>query len=275
MRIAQWRMSLINQKVVKLLYFGLFLVTTFLTGCIDVDVAIKLNKDGSGTVTETSLTKSDIDIGVEINGKKLPPTKAKPLDDFKVKMRIASYGGQVRLLSNEPSSSGDKVGYKAVFAFDDINQLRVPIDSNKGKDFYTFHHIKGKTTRLQILSTMDWLEESEKEPTTVEKKLTEAFASDPKAKELMNSIITGLQYAKWSIHLELPSQTIKSNALYQRGFFIDLVTMNFGQMGLSPDFEKLMTMQNVGKKPTEEEMMAMRIPGMRVDFQKDISIEYE
>lgn len=258
--------------VSQLLVSSFLLLTMLLTGCVDIDVAIKVNPDGSGTVTETMLSKRDM--GLKSNGKPVL-LQAKPLDDFKVAMKIAGYGGQVHLLSNQALSVGEMVGYKAVFGFEDINKLQIPIKPNAGKEIYTFRQTRDKTIRLDIFSTMDWLGESTKEPTVEEKNLAEAFVNDPKAKEFMNTILKGLKDANMSIHLEFAGQSIKSNAMYQQGQVIDLMKMDFNQMMQSPDFSKAMTIQNMGRKLTKEEIVAMKMPGMKVDFQKEISIEYQ
>ena len=251
---------------------ALLLFTMVLTGCVDVNVAIKINPDGSGTVTETVLVKSDI--GIKSNGK---PThlQAKPLDDSAVASKIISYGGQVNLISNLALNAGEKVGYRAVFGFDDINKLKVPIDPKNKKDFYTFQQTQGNTTRLNIYSTLDWLAESNIEPKADEKALSEAIVKDPKLNKQFNRVFKNLEDASFKIHVEFAGKIIKSNAMYQQGQIINLIFMDLNKIRHSTDLDELITIQNMGQKPTREQFMSKQIPGMEVDFQKEISIEYQ
>ena len=178
----------------------LLLFTMLLTGCVDVEVAIKLNPDGSGTVTETVLVKSDI--GLTTNGNPVH-LDAKPLDDAAVAIKVSSYGGHVYLISNRAFSAGGKVGYRAEFGFDDINKLKVPIDQKNNKDFYTFHQTQDKTTRLKVFSTMDWLADSNIEPKAEEQALYEAIVNDGKLKKHLDAVLKNLKDASFKIHLEL------------------------------------------------------------------------
>lgn len=263
---------MISNFLSRLLIRAHLLFTIVLTGCVDVEVAIKLNPDGSGTVTETVLVKSDI--GIQANGKPVQ-LQAKPLDSPSLATKVNSYGGEVYLISNRALNRGGKVGYRAEFGFDDINKLKVPIDQKNPKNFYTFQQVKGNTNRLSILSTLDWLGDTNIEP-KVEEALTDAIVNDPKFKNYLGTVFKNLQDASYKIHLELAGgKMIKSNAMYQQGQVINLINMDFNQMVHYPDFSEFLTMQNMGKKPTRYQLMSQRIPGMEVDFQKEISIEYQ
>lgn len=249
------------------------LVAMLLTGCYEIDVRIKVNIDGTGLVTETLKMNKDV---IKVNGK--PLEKSTPMSATEINERIKAYGGQVRLVSNEGILTEKSFGYKVVFEFDDVNKFRFSMKQWPRKDLsYNFKLTQGDSSILQITSNIDLFADAEKGLTAEEKKLKklrEELTNDPKFKELMKKNAEQLADARLSICVELGGKVLKSNAMYSQGSVIDLFSVDFNQIKLSQDFEKLMTMQNSGKL-TKDEYMKMRLPGVRVELQKEITVEYQ
>lgn len=264
----------VNRRV---LMAAVMLLSICLAGCIDEDVVVKVKPDGSGTVVERILIKSALFMK-DASGKPIS-TPAKPLSDYAVTMKIASYGGKVRLVSNQPVTDGGEVGYRAEFAFDDINQFKLPANPNAGigGDFYTFHQTTGATTRLQVINSKDWLPKSPEGKMPEERQIPEEEkkAEADAIKKLTADMVKMLDGAKISFRVEVEGKILQSNAQFQTDSGVDLMNMDFGLAAKSPDFEKTMAIGTGSIKPTREDLLAVHVPGLHMELQKEIFIEYQ
>ncbi len=102
-----------------------------LTGCINSTTLVKLKADGSGTVEQTTLVNvaamKSMMPGMQQSGQ-APPNLVNRAD---LERTAARMGKGVRLLSAEPTKNDSGFeGVKAIFEFDDINQVQVSQDPN-------------------------------------------------------------------------------------------------------------------------------------------------
>jgi len=109
----------------------LALVTSVaLTGCINSTTLVKLKTDGSGTIEQTTLVNvaamKSMMPGMQQSGQ--APNVVNRAD---LERTAARMGKGVRLLSAEPTKNDTGFeGVKAIFEFDDINQVQVSQDPN-------------------------------------------------------------------------------------------------------------------------------------------------
>ena len=97
--------------------------SVLLTACIDSSTLIKVKPDGSGTIEQTTLMNLGA-MKAMMPGQPNKPTG--PLLSTDELTRAAERMGKgVKLVSSEPIKNGDFEGTKAIFAFDDINQVQV------------------------------------------------------------------------------------------------------------------------------------------------------
>lgn len=100
-----------------------------LTGCINSTTLIKLNADGSGTVEQTTLMKVAA-LKAMVPGAD-PQMDGTGVNKADLERTAARMGKGVRLVSAEPTKgAGGFEGSKAIFAFDDINQIQVSMGPN-------------------------------------------------------------------------------------------------------------------------------------------------
>jgi hypothetical protein len=109
---------------------GVALAVT-LTGCINSTTLIKVKPDGSGTVEQTTLVNLAALKGM------LPPGASQTagpgmVSEAELKRTAEKMGKGVRLVSSTPVNEGGFEGVKAIFAFDDINQVQVNQDAAFG-----------------------------------------------------------------------------------------------------------------------------------------------
>ena len=161
-----------------------------LTSCIQIDTAVKVKQDGSGVIEETFLMKKDfldqMKKMVEGMAKSMNQTpsgegtagntqqgadsqnKAGGFDIFdeaKLKERVKDMGEGVTYLKGSKVVTDDFEGYRAVYAFTDINKVK--INQNAGekipsgpqqsgpaaegeKEYITFSFTKGRPAELLI-----------------------------------------------------------------------------------------------------------------------------
>lgn len=101
-----------------------------LTACIDSTTLIKVKPDGSGTVEQTTMMNMGA-MKAMMPGQANKPTG--PLLSTDELTRAAERMGKgVKLVSSEPIKNGNFEGTKAIFSFDDINQVQVSQDPPGG-----------------------------------------------------------------------------------------------------------------------------------------------
>jgi hypothetical protein len=107
----------------------LLVLTIALMGCFESIVHLRVNKDGSGTIEETvvisdafmELMKS---FGGEAEGEE-EEEEQEPIDEQELTEKAASMGEGVRYVSAEPVKTDRGSGYKAIYSFSDINDVRI------------------------------------------------------------------------------------------------------------------------------------------------------
>jgi hypothetical protein len=115
-------------RVVRLLL--VLVAATSLTACLNSTTLVKLKPDGSGTVEQTTLINM-----AALKGMNGAQTSAPMTNREELERTAARMGKGVRLLSTEPVKGANGFeGTKAIFSFDDINQVEVSQDPNIGGD---------------------------------------------------------------------------------------------------------------------------------------------
>ena len=205
-----------------------------LAGCINSTTLIKVNADGSGTVEQTTLMNvaslKAMMPGVAQNGQ-----GPNVLNKADLERTAARMGKGVRLLSAEPAKNASGFeGVKAIFAFDDINQVQVSQDpgmsgSTDGRmssqptkdDPVKFNLARnGGTSVLTIAFTDKPGGGGAKPPADA------GDVPDLTNPMMMNMIKTMFQGFKINIDLEVAGPIIKTNAEYVNGSRITLLEMD-------------------------------------------------
>lgn len=206
-----------------------------LSGCINSTTLIKVNADGSGTVEQTTLMNvaslKSMMPGMEKSGQ--APNIVNKADLERTASRM---GKGVRLLSAEPTKNAAGFeGVKAIFAFDDINQVQVSQDPNMGggsdgrlsteptkDDPVKFKLVRnGGTSVLSIAFTDKPGGGGSTTPSAAPGDMPDL--TNPM---MMNMIKTMFQGFKINIDLEVAGPIIKTNAEYVNGSRITLLEMD-------------------------------------------------
>lgn len=260
----------------------LALVTSVvLTGCINSTTLIKLKADGSGTVEQTTLMNvaamKSMMPGVPQSGQGPGVVNRADLERTAARM-----GKGVRLLSAEPAKNDNGFeGVKAIFEFDDINQVQVSQDPNAGG---------GADARLSTAPTRDDPVKFKLTRTGGTSLLTINFTDKPGGggdkpsqagdmPDLTNPMMMGmiksmLKGFKINIDLEVAGSIVKTNAEYVNGPRITLLEMDME--ALLADEAKFKALQ--GKLGPDASLSEVKpylkdIKGIKIDG-PSISVEF-
>jgi hypothetical protein len=246
-------------------------------GCINSATLIKLKPDGSGTVEQTTLVNSGA-LKAMMPGLNQPGQDAGGLINKADLERTAQRMGKgVRLLSADPAKSGTFEGVKAVFAFDDINQVQVsqdpgmsggasgsfaaPPPANESPVAFKLARTGGTSVLTIQLQDKPVAEGKPDAPTGG------PDMSDPQVMNMVKAMFEGFRIG---IDLEVAGSIVKTNAEYVNGPRITLLEMDMA--ALFADTEKLKALQSkVGPgaslssvKPYLKDIKGIKIDGPTV-----------
>ena len=267
--------------------FGLLLATTTLTACLNSTTLVKVKPDGSGTVEQTTLVNMAALKGMMGGAGK--QTGGPTINREDLERTAARMGTGVRLVSAE-TITGDNgfEGTKAIFSFDDINQIQISQDPSMSggtsgrlsSEPTAEDPVKFKLTRGAGTSTLT-INYIDKPPTSSEKPYPSPAGGDmPDLTNpmIMNMMKTMFQGFKVNIGLEVVGSIVKTNADYVNGSHITLLEMDV--MELLSDEAKLKALQSkIGARgPDSLSLSQVRpllkdIKGIKIDG-PTISVEF-
>lgn len=259
---------------------GVLIATFALTGCLNSTTLVKLKPDGSGTVEQTTLMNMAALKGMMPNGANQSPQG--PLMNKADLERTAQRMGQgVRLVSTEPIKGDNGFeGTKAVFAFDDINQIQISQEpggdsmpgggkSEQPVKFALTRNPSGTSTL-----TINFNEKQINDATAKPEMPARGDMPDLTNPMMMNMIKTMFDGFKINIALEVMGSIVKTNAEYVSGPRLTLLEMDMA--ALLADQDKLKALQGkIGPgasfsevKPYLKDIKGIKIdgPSIRVEF---------
>lgn len=140
----------------------------FFSGCLQVKTTVNLNNDGSGTIEEIITMKTEVINMMKEFVMAFDSTKSEEFNMFnetELKAKESSYGESVKYLSGEKIVVDGFEGFKAIYAFEDINKLKlnpIPVDKipfgdemdepeeKAAEDILKFNFKKGNPSVLEI-----------------------------------------------------------------------------------------------------------------------------
>lgn len=248
-----------------------------LSACLNSTTLVKLKPDGSGTVEQTTLMNVAALKGMMGNaGQQMD---AGPMMNKADLERTAQRMGKgVKLVSTEPIKNANGFeGTKAIFSFEDINQIEISQDPNlsgstdgkmapPGKSDspvkFNFTRNPGGTSTLTI-TLNDRPAGSAPKP---QEPATPGDMPDLTNPMMMNMIKTMFDGFKINIGLEVVGSIVKTNAEYVSGPQITLLEMDVAQ--LFEDEAKLKALQGKigpGASFSEVKPFLKDIKGIKVD----------
>ncbi len=266
--------------------FSLFSVISILfCGCLEVETTINLNKDGSGTIEEKVLMNSDF--AEMLSGFNLKDaedtTQSGKFTLFKpeeLRSDAKNYGEDVKYVSGKEIKENGREGYRAVYSFQNISQLKIDNDpsskvsvsqtnnqNKEPKEFITFAYSGSNPSELIIKMPKPNFDDSSE--TTVENKDT-TNANNPLAKEFMNL----MKDFRFALQLHINGNIKSTNATYVDGSNITLLDVAFDKLLQNKDkLEKLNNLKN--QNIDELRKLIKDVPGIKLELNESINVKYD
>lgn len=279
--------------------------------CFQVETVVKVRPDGSGTVEETFLMKKELlgqmeqmveamakgmeemvtdeETGGESNKARERQAKAEIFDFFneaKLKENAMQMGEGVTYLRGSKMATDDFQGYKALYSFADINKLKINqnpgekipaipqgngSDSQKSKKENIVFTFK-KGTPAELIIRLPRTSTGAKSKTAEDAQAaqhTEQPSEEAavQAKELFQGMRIALSVA-------VDGSIVETNATYREGSKITLLAVDFGKLTAMPELFKKFTESNLKSVEKSKELMK-QIPGIQVEFQEEIRVQFQ
>lgn len=267
-------------RVVRML--AVLFATTTLTACLNSTTVVKVKPDGSGTVEQTTLVNTAALKGMMPGAEK--QTGGPVINREDLERTAARMGKGVRLLSAE-KATGDPgfEGTRAIFEFDDINQIQIsqdpamsggtggrPSSEPTADDPVKFTFTRGATSSTLTINYIDRAPAGSVQPNPAGK----GDMPDLTNPMVMGMLKTMFQGFKINIGLEVVGNIIKTNAEYVSGPRITLLEMDVAE--ILSDEAKLKALQ--GKIGPDASLTQVKpylkdIRGIKIDG-PSVSVEF-
>lgn len=250
-----------------------------LAGCFAYDTTVRLAPDGSGTVEqELVLTGGMADM------MRFARTAEEEGEIDLCKEQDLGEG--VRLVSAEPIEEAERVGCRQLYAFTDINTLRLKPDfdqvvSDGGRDeksletpdepiTFTFQPGFPSTLVVRMPEQQAGTLKQAAAGETAQPKNGDDAAGRAMAHAMMREMLRGSRY---SVYLVLQGQVIDTDATYRDGDRITLIEFDFDTLLEDPEnLERLMDVQNPSREETRE--LLAQTPGMKVETREEVTVRF-
>lgn len=262
----------------------------FLNGCIEMYTVIKVNKDGSGAVEENIfIGKAVINMMKEFASAFADSTQPQQefniFEEEKIRTKSSEMGEGVEFVSMELIKTDEKEGYKAFYKFKDLNKVQVNQDpanevpmadqsdttEEKPKEQVRFKFTKGNPSRIEF-KFPDEINKTEEENINA---ATNKGEDNPEQDSVdAEQMVKFMKDMKAKIDIEISGRIVNTNASFVNGNIITLFDIDFNQ--LISDKDKFENFRKVNPNSFEEvKELVKDIPGIKVELNKDVFIEFE
>jgi len=275
--------------------FLAFAAACVFSACLQQEKVIKLKADGSGTVEETLVMNKEVVAQIKQMTEGFGALgQAKPkaggaaggfqiMDEKKLQDAAKQMGDGVTFVSAKPitTATGGE-GYTAIYAFTDINKLKVnenPGDSIPGADNpamkaatgkaktepVTFEFTKGVPASLVVKMPQPKQSDLPKE------KPQKPAGQDDMAMAMMQQMFKDM---KMSLAVEVAGRIVDSNAEYKDGSKVTLMEMDFNKVMSDP--EKFKALSQAQPKTIEEAKTLVKgVDGIKAETKPAVTVKFQ
>jgi len=268
-------------------FMGLLLVSG-LWGGLNVETTLRVKTDGSGILESTVLMNSQVREMMNQSGLGTgdKDRSLDLLDKEKLKRDAVKMGHGVRLVSAERISSKDGSGYRALYAFKDINTLKIrqnqdepPLPNSgskkgspEGKITFSFKKGNPSLLTIRLPKPQEKLHPHGKEK-PAEERAAQPEEKQEVAKDSMEMAKSLFQGMRMVFAVELQGAVVATNATHREGSRITLMEMDFDQLTANAEqFQNLAKAQP--QNPGEIADLLRTIPGVKAELQETVTVEF-
>jgi hypothetical protein len=253
-----------------------------LGGCFQSTTLLRINADGSGTIEQTTLL-TDAALA-QLRQLASGGSMGKPLDLFSGKQAqetAANIGPDVTVVSNTRLKTADAEGTKTIFAFPDVNHLRLKQSSGTAALGLTASDAENAQVRLSLTHQSDGhallritlpsskLLQVNPAPTSpAGSGGTPQSRIGPEQLAMIKQLFAGMRI---SIAVQPDGPVVRTSSPFVDGQKVTLFDFSFDQL-LNNDavFSRLQTARSI-----DDVKAAMKdIPGLKINLDPEITIEF-
>lgn len=243
------------------LAFVLLLATT---GCVSLDMLLKVQSDGSGRLlTEVRIQNSYLQMAEGLLGddKSGTPGDGGMFSDDNLRRMALRLGEGVELVSSQPVEDTQSRGVRAEFSFPDVRKLSLgalPVSPTRGGET-VFALDTGKDGRTLFSLTFPPAEDKQGQPLM-------SGADIANMKQL-------LQGLKIDFALEVPGKLITTNSPFVRGNRVTIAELDLDQLLADPSAVEALT-STPAQSVAEVGKLLNRFPGVRFHPEEQLTVEF-
>ena len=265
-------------------------VGILLSGCLEMHTVITVNKDGSGLVEENIFIGKEIikmfkEFAAAFADSTQPQQEFNLFEEEKIKAKTSDYGEGIEFVSMENIVTDEREGYKAIYKFKDLNKVKVNQDpsdempmaepkegSEKTNEYVFFKFITGNPNRI-VFKLPD--ETKKEEENTKQIKTDDTTATNVEADSSdLESMVKFMKDMKAKFEIRVDGKITRTNATHVDGNTVTLFDIDFAQ--LISDKDKLEEFKKFNPNSFEEvKKLVSGIPGIKVELNKEVFIEFE
>jgi hypothetical protein len=268
-------------------YLGAALVALFLPSCLEHTSTIKLNKDGSGTITEETLFSAEASAMMA----DMPAGGENPAGKFsdakKAAESAAKMGEGVTVEKTEEIKKDGRIGGRVVYKFKDINKVKFAFGntmSDAGKDMgppgdapddgeakkedtpITFTYKDGV---LKLVNPDAKPKEDAKKPEAEKGDAPDDEETDPQAMAMMQQMFKDM---RMTFKVEIVDGIAETNASHVEGNVVTLIDMPFGKLLADPaNMKKLEAMKDAS--PADAAAAFKDIAGLKIETKEEVTVK--
>lgn len=264
----------------------MIIISLCLAGCLEFDILVKVNPDGSGTIEQTVLMNKEIMDQMQLLAKTFDANGKEIKKDFNIidKKELIkdakSMGEGVSFIKAKSLSTKDQVGYIAYYSFKDINKVKInetpsgktPLDSKEEQqppdEPMKFSFERGTPAKLVI-------HQPEKsfapDSTSGESKDSASAGSDAPSFETMAEMMKGFRI---SIVIECNGDITETNATYVSGSKVTLMEVDFEQLMRNKDKFEEISKHNPASV-LEMKKILEKISGVKMELSNEITVQFK
>jgi hypothetical protein len=260
-----------------------------LTGCLQTETKIKVEKDGSGTVEQKVILRKDIIElmkGVQASMGQVSEEYS-ILNEEKLKEDAIGMGKGVQFVEAKPLQSPIGEGYWVRYAFTDINSLQVSETPLMGDtppfqapgtppqgQFFKFQFTRGTPATLMVYISREELNEKEPESKEAEEWEEEwELEEEAEQEQDIEMMKEFLQDMKLAIRIEVGGTITSSNADFRSGSTVTLMDVDFNKIVQNQKAFDVLTSNKVNSLAELKEF-SRKYPGLQMETKDKVRIQF-
>ncbi|MCI0707546.1 MAG: hypothetical protein L0Y80_08705 [Ignavibacteriae bacterium] len=262
------------------------LCALFLTGCFEVETVIHVKRDGSGTVHERIVLKSDMMIMMitmaKMNDEGAERNRGKGLfNEQELREKASAMGEGVRYTSSKIFTGDEGEGYEATYTFRDVNTLRVSMtpdlqpeamktgEEGEGQEEedqeLRFEFRKGSPATLVVY--VPPVDRNNDQDSTEQQ-------TDEESEEGLQMARTMLKDLRISAVVEVEGTVVESDATFRDKSKITLTDIDFDK--LTEDENLIRTaMKSRNLSDEEAKELMKKYPGLKIELNRKTTVRFK